>query len=1411
MVTFAVLTSFTASKMMMRRLRETWIAGKISVRQLFKPIIKPKKKVLTQNNRSNGQSQTCWQFITTMSFSKFQSWLFPTMPEHYPFSKKLALAKSQSTLGNVWDILLIFMSVVACGIYVSETYDASYHAVQFYSVVEMVVTQFFAADFLYNFMSCSNTIPFLLESWTIVDLLTIVPVYFTLWLRANESEGHGVNLSVFRFVRILRLIRIMRMFKLLNGLSGVQRQLVTLTLTLVSLVFMAAGIIHIMENDLKQIMEYSCTYINADTNWAPSCTSNTPFDAANPGTCDCVGIKYSCFAVYDAADNNNQPSGISCPIMTFLDAFYFIIVTVSTVGFGDISPTTQASRAVVVMFIMTSVVLIPIQVNQLSVLLAASSAYRQPFNRLSGESHIIICGYIGDWRKLEKFFKEFFHPDRNYSAAPDFHAVILSPVEPSDDLKALLYSTHFDGKLTYIIGSSLSTEDLQKARADVASAMFFFCNAETPEENAKLDDAATVLRTLSVSNFNANLECFVQVLKPEDRDILKDSDVDVIMCLDEYKTCIQARNSICPGISTLVENLFHTFSVTSAYAAENNDADSGNMNQWVKDYAHGLAMEPYYIPLVPRYCEMLSYEWTLMVEGVYLEWDCLIIGVASSNDHSLLLNPGSKEMKKFQYNSRFFKKYNMLILLCNEQSQASSIASGLDDPHVIDRILNKILVAEETFTVRRHTEKRSDVRRKKDDKGVSSNLRDIIRVTKSWSGFTSKVKPGDAPDSDDEDAYVGYIAKTAHKSAESAKKLAHLNKLTYATKLQGIGGKTIDEGSDEEDSGEEEDEGEDVARIPGIMNSSPLTSSRKTGLVGSVQAKMKRMNSMAQGRPTSLLPTVATDPTLATAIDSNPDLQHQQGVMEAEAASVAAGGDTVLVTTEALTDSQVPNLVEDAFALEGHIIVFGCTTNIFLFLTELRRDIHKIGPGMDKPPAVVVIDDVPPRVWNYVCEAFTDVYFIRGKMTRSFDFNRTNIAKAKSVALLAGRDHVTKIEEENLDAEALFAYLKLEKYIPKGVFFTVELTCVSNMAVLNSTVLRRQRMNEKVRQNHANAKEKARKEAKEAARKEKERLAAAAKKSKENPEDMSARFSEQNKADAVVASLLIEKPIPPTADISTGTFSTHKACMKSENYEHLSRGIMNVIAGVPARRVSSVETKEGPKLTAGGKTAAGARLASFWTPQDSHQMLSVFASGNAFVPATFDSILAQSFYTAFTPLLCERLVCGSKYQSMFQVKVPDPFVNRYFVDLYRAFMSRGLMVIALYRAPVTTDGAILPFVLTSPSAGTLIHDGDKLFIVCNPKTLTDNLSVLTEPLVEWPDGSLSLGDTLGIQLGFGLGPNEKKNQNEESKAASGDDASADKVSDNGYRYIQTVEDKDNRSPMKSQVSQVFFKGTSNPL
>lgn len=50
---------------------------------------------------------------------------------------------------------------------------------------------------------------------------------------------------------------------------------------------------------------------------------------------------------------------------TFLDAFYFSVVTMTTVGFGDVTPVSEAGRLLTVLMILTGIALIPWQIGDL--------------------------------------------------------------------------------------------------------------------------------------------------------------------------------------------------------------------------------------------------------------------------------------------------------------------------------------------------------------------------------------------------------------------------------------------------------------------------------------------------------------------------------------------------------------------------------------------------------------------------------------------------------------------------------------------------------------------------------------------------------------------------------------------------------------------------------------------------------------------------------------------------------------------------------------------------------------------------------------------------------------------------------------------------------------------------------------
>ena len=49
----------------------------------------------------------------------------------------------------------------------------------------------------------------------------------------------------------------------------------------------------------------------------------------------------------------------------FFDAFYFVVVTMTTVGYGDVTPLSQAGKAMTLLMILTGVLFVPWQLSEL--------------------------------------------------------------------------------------------------------------------------------------------------------------------------------------------------------------------------------------------------------------------------------------------------------------------------------------------------------------------------------------------------------------------------------------------------------------------------------------------------------------------------------------------------------------------------------------------------------------------------------------------------------------------------------------------------------------------------------------------------------------------------------------------------------------------------------------------------------------------------------------------------------------------------------------------------------------------------------------------------------------------------------------------------------------------------------------
>ena len=269
----------------------------------------------------------------------------------------------------------------------------SYNTVQILYKVDLAVASIFILDHLL-FFYMDPTLSHLSDGYTIMGMASIVPSFVGI---TNGIGNAIVSLNFLRCVRIIMIIRISGSMKYMHNLSGLRRQVIYLTMTLSIMIVLATAIVHLTENLVSE-----CTSINAATGWMPSCSEDAP------ATVGCSCDAYDCKPYYAQWDAYGEPSRLICSKLSVLDALYYIIVTVATIGYGDVRVTSTYARIVCVVFITISVVLIPMRLSELQNLLSLTSPYTKPYVPQNNEGHVILTGYTSDKRKLNNFLSEFF-------------------------------------------------------------------------------------------------------------------------------------------------------------------------------------------------------------------------------------------------------------------------------------------------------------------------------------------------------------------------------------------------------------------------------------------------------------------------------------------------------------------------------------------------------------------------------------------------------------------------------------------------------------------------------------------------------------------------------------------------------------------------------------------------------------------------------------------------------------------------------------------------------------------------------------------------------------------------------------------------------------------------------------------
>ncbi|XP_022906949.2 calcium-activated potassium channel slowpoke isoform X2 [Onthophagus taurus] len=446
------------------------------------------------------------------------------------------LISGQTTTGRILVVLVFILSIASLVIYFIDASNDGVERCQKWSnnitqQIDLAFNIFFMVYFFIRFIAASDKLWFMLEMYSFVDYFTIPPSFVSIYL---DRTWIGL-----RFLRALRLMTVPDILQYLNILkTSSSIRLAQLVSIFISVWLTAAGIIHLLEN------------------------SGDPLDFDNP-----------------------QP-------LPYWTCVYFLIVTMSTVGYGDVYCHTVLGRTFLVFFLLVGLAVFASWIPEITELAANRPKYGGKYSKDVRRRHIVVCGHI-TYESVSHFLKDFLHEDRE---DVDVEVVFLHRKPPDLELEGL-FKRHFT-TVEFFQGTIMNPIDLQRVKVHEADACLVLANKYCQDPDA--EDAANIMRVISIKNYSDDIRVIIQLMQYHNKAYLLNipswdwKQGDDVICLAELKLGFIAQSCLAPGFSTMMANLFAMRSFKT----------SPDTQVWQNDYLQGTGCEMYTETLSPSFTGM---------------------------------------------------------------------------------------------------------------------------------------------------------------------------------------------------------------------------------------------------------------------------------------------------------------------------------------------------------------------------------------------------------------------------------------------------------------------------------------------------------------------------------------------------------------------------------------------------------------------------------------------------------------------------------------------------------------------------------------------------------------------------------------------------------------------------------------
>lgn len=145
--------------------------------------------------------------------------------------------------------------------------------------------------------------------------------------------------------------------------------------------------------------------------------------------------------------------------LQFHDALYFVIVTFTTIGYGDITANKASTRIIMTVSIGFMISILPLQLSSVIDAITELPKYKSYLRKIC-KDHVVIIWYEPAEYEISMILRELFN---KYSKDKKIQVALIGDKDPSDKLISLLKKPKYQ-LVQYFKGDILRSSILNKAR-----------------------------------------------------------------------------------------------------------------------------------------------------------------------------------------------------------------------------------------------------------------------------------------------------------------------------------------------------------------------------------------------------------------------------------------------------------------------------------------------------------------------------------------------------------------------------------------------------------------------------------------------------------------------------------------------------------------------------------------------------------------------------------------------------------------------------------------------------------------------------------------------------------------------------------------------------------------------------------